>query len=56
MDRIASSESGGQKGNPNPTLIDLDKPEKLSNVMKKDLDDCLPCRLMGKAPLYRVEL
>ena len=37
---------------PNPQLLDLQKPEKLSSVLKKDEDDCLSCRLTGKGYLH----
>lgn len=32
---------------PNAALVDLQKPEKLSLVLKEDQVDCLPCRLTG---------
>ncbi len=33
---------------PDPGLYDLQKPEKLSNILKEDKDDCLSCRLVGQ--------
>ena len=45
---MPSLPSDGQSTAANVKLIDLNKPEKLSNVLKKDVDDCLPCRLMGR--------
>ena len=33
---------------PNPTVVDLAQPEKLSKVLKDDKGDCLACRLTGK--------
>lgn len=32
----------------NATLFDLQKPEKLSQVLKNDVDDCLACRVTGE--------
>lgn len=34
---------------PNPALVDLAQPEKLSQVLKDDQYDCLACRLTGTA-------
>ena len=31
-----------------PRLYDLQKPEKLSKILKEDKDDCLSCRLVGQ--------
>jgi hypothetical protein len=36
---------------PNPALIELAQPEKLSKVLKDDQYDCLACRLTGELPL-----
>lgn len=33
---------------PDPKLYDLQKPEKLSKILKEDRDDCLSCRLVGQ--------
>lgn len=33
---------------PNPALIELAQPEKLSAVLKDDKHDCLACRLTGR--------
>lgn len=32
---------------PNPKVFQLAKPEKLSNILQEDKDDCLSCRLVG---------
>ena len=36
---------------PNPKLVELQQPEKLSRVLKEDQYDCLSCRLTGMVPL-----
>lgn len=35
-----------------PRLYDLQKPEKLSKILKEDKDDCLSCRLVGQFQLF----
>lgn len=37
-----------EKPPPNPALIELGQPEKLSKILKEDQIDCLACRLTGK--------
>ena len=32
---------------PSPGVHQLQQPEKLSNILKEDKDDCLSCRLVG---------
>ena len=45
---MSSSTINGENKAATAKLIDLNRPEKLSDVRKRDLDDCLPCKLMGK--------
>ncbi|KAL9137257.1 MAG: hypothetical protein Q9175_001539 [Cornicularia normoerica] len=39
--------SGSPSKPPNARLYELQRPEKLSKILREDKDDCLSCRLVG---------
>ena len=45
---MSSPKSQQPPKGPNAQLIELQKPEKLSQILKDDKYDCLSCRLAGK--------
>ncbi|MCJ1273938.1 hypothetical protein MMC21_001731 [Puttea exsequens] len=46
---MSSSQAQPPSKIPNPQLRQLQQPEKLSEVLKDDYDDCTACRLTGAA-------
>ena len=44
---MASSDAGRPNKNPNPTIVQLEKPEKLKDLMRSEVDNCLSCKLVG---------
>ncbi|KAL2051871.1 hypothetical protein ABVK25_007786 [Lepraria finkii] len=46
---MASPQETPPSNAPNPRLISLQQPEKLSKILEEDKDDCLACRLTGAA-------
>ena len=35
-----------------PTLESLERPENFQDVLRRDREDCLGCKIVGKSPLY----
>jgi len=49
---MASSDAGRPSKNPHPTIVQLEKTEKLKDVLRSEADNCLPCKLVGAAAMF----